>query len=93
MEQPESDLEKRERLRRKLQEAAIEYQEDPNKGWAQISFFARKNDTGEIQVWRQEPRQVAAVMETEVTFVEGDTFSVEFIEDVVLLEKTNDQVV
>ncbi|QQG45741.1 MAG: hypothetical protein HYW89_02495 [Candidatus Sungiibacteriota bacterium] len=89
MENPESELEKRQRLRQKLQEAATEYKENPDKGWAHIGFLVRKKDTDEFEVWYYEPRQIADVTEAEVVFAEGDTFSVEFVEDVLLLEKTN----
>ena len=83
-EQPESELEKRERLRRKLEEAAAEYQEDRTRGWVEIGFntHVRKEETNEIQVWYYEPRQVAEVTPTEVIFAEGDAFLIEFVEDV-----------
>lgn len=56
-------MEKNECLQ-KLREAAAEYKKDSENGWMHIGFLVKRKDTGELELWHQEARQVVSATET-----------------------------
>jgi len=79
-EQPESESVKRERLVDLLREAAQKYQENHEKGKVGIGFLTDSGDTWFIKA------RVAEVTDETVIFAEGDTFPLQYVEEVELLD-------
>lgn len=59
-----------------LREAARQYQENHEKGEVAIAFMT---DSGDM--WYM-PTQIADVTDTEIIFPDGQTFSLQYVEDV-----------